>query len=62
MHVIFWPFMSFWWLIFPVGWMVACIVRGIMRDNYDRERLRILKSYADQGKDVPEALRRELYR
>ncbi|MEI9902805.1 MAG: hypothetical protein WDN06_01600 [Asticcacaulis sp.] len=62
MHIILWPFMSMWWLIFPLGWMVACLVRMVMRDNYDRERLRILKSYADQGKDVPESLRRELYR
>lgn len=61
MHVFFWPFFGFWWLIFPLGWMVAGIIRSIMRHNYDRERLRILKSYADQGKDVPEALRRELY-
>ncbi len=62
MHVVFWPFLGFWWLIFPLGWMVSRIIRMISRDNYDRERLRILKSYADQGKDVPDALRRELYR
>ena len=62
MHFVIWPFFGFWWLIFPIGWMVAGIVRMVMRDNYDRQRLRILKSYADQGKDVPDALRRELYR
>ncbi len=62
MHVIFWPFFGFWWLIFPLGWMVVCVIRTMMRDNFERERLRILKSYADQGKDIPETLRRELFR
>ncbi len=62
MHFIFWPFFGFWWLIFPLGWMVLALVRTLSCYNYDRERLRILKSYADQGKDVPESLRRELFR
>ncbi len=62
MHIIFWPLFGFWWLIFPLGWMVARIVRMVMRDNYQRERLRIIKSYADQGKDIPESLRNELFR
>lgn len=53
---------GFWWLIFPIGWMIAGIVRMVLRDNYHRERLRILKSYADQGKDIPDSLRNELYR
>ena len=55
-------FWSYWWLIFPIMWMVSSVIRMILRDDYQRRRLQILKSYADQGKELPEALRREFYR
>ncbi len=54
-------FSHYWWLVFPAMWMVFGLARMIMRMNYDTERLRILKSYADQGKDIPEILRRDPY-
>ena len=60
-HVL-WPFWAYWWLIFPAMWFVSRIVRMVMHNDYQRERLRIIKSYIDQGKDVPDALSRELNR
>ena len=50
----------YWWLIFPIMWMVSSIIRTIMRFNYDQQRLDLMKSYLRQGKDVPETLRRDL--
>jgi len=49
-------FFSFWWLIFPVGGMLMGLFAMIGHYNHRKETLRILKSYADQGKDPPAAL------
>lgn len=53
-------FRQFWWLLFPILGMITVIVRTVACGNYDRERLRILKIYADKGLSVPDSLRREL--
>ncbi len=47
---------SFWWLIFPVGGMLMGLVGMISHYNHRKDTLRILKSYADQGKDPPAGL------
>ena len=47
---------SFWWLIFPVGGMLMGLFAMIGHYNHRKETLRILKSYADQGKEPPAAL------
>ncbi len=49
-------FFSFWWLIFPVGGMLMGLFAMIGHYNHRKDTLRILKSYADQGKDPPAAL------
>ena len=49
-------FFSFWWLIFPIGGMLMGLVGMIGHYNHRKDTLRILKSYADQGKDPPAAL------
>jgi len=46
-------FFSFWWLIFPVGGMLMGLFGMIGHYNHRKETLRILKSYADQGKEPP---------
>ena len=53
---------AYWWLIFPAMAFVFSIVRMVLQNDYERQRLRILKSYLDQGKEIPEALARELRR
>ncbi|MGZ3297872.1 MAG: hypothetical protein ACXU8O_02560 [Asticcacaulis sp.] len=49
-------FWSFWWLIFPLGGMFMGLVGMIGHYSHRREALRIIKSYADQGKEPPAAL------
>ena len=49
-------FFSFWWLIFPVGGMLMGLFAMIGHYSHRKDTLRILKSYADQGKDPPAAL------
>jgi len=53
-------FTRFWWLIFPVMWMISGIIRAAMRYSYDQQRLDLYKSYLRQGKDVPDSVRRDL--
>lgn len=53
-------FARFWWLIFPIMWMVFGIIRAFMRFSYDQQRLDLYKAYLRQGKDVPESVRRDL--
>ncbi len=60
MHV--WFFWSYWWLIFPAMGCLFGVVRMVLHNDYERQRLRIIKSYIDQGKDIPDALARELRR
>ncbi len=47
---------SFWWLIFPIGGMLMGLFAMIGHYNHRKDTLRILKSYADQGKDPPAGL------
>ncbi len=54
-------FSQYWWLVFPLMGLMTWTVRIVTCNNFHRERMRILKSYADQGKDIPDALRREFY-
>ncbi|MEI9902806.1 MAG: hypothetical protein WDN06_01605 [Asticcacaulis sp.] len=51
----------YWWLIFPIMGMITWTVRMVTCGNYHRERLRILKSYADRGQPIPDSLRRDLF-
>ena len=46
----------YWWLIFPVGGMFMGVIGMITHYGHRNETLKILKSYADQGKDPPQAL------
>jgi hypothetical protein len=57
----FYSFSShFWWLIFPLFWMVAAIARLWSRHSRANRALDIVKSYADQGKDPPPELLKTL--
>jgi hypothetical protein len=47
---------SFWWLIFPLGWGFAGLLRVIFRHHRAEQTLALLKSYADQGKEPPPEL------
>ncbi|ESQ84525.1 hypothetical protein AEAC466_09235 [Asticcacaulis sp. AC466] len=49
-------FYSFWWLIFPIGGMLMGVFAMISRHLTRTETLRMIKMYADQGKEPPAAL------
>lgn len=52
-------FTHYWWLIFPVGFMVLGLVRTILRDGYERKKLEVMKAYLDAGKTPPVSLNRD---
>ena len=54
-----WIFYQFWWLIFPIGFMITAIVRMVLRSRYERQKLEILKSYLAQGKEPPASFNRD---
>ncbi len=49
-------FASYWWLIFVFFWPVMGIIGSFSHYRHRSEMLKMLKSYADQGKDPPAAL------
>ena len=49
-------FNRFWWLIFPLFWMVSRIIRISLDHNRSQQTLDLIKAYADQGKDPPPQL------
>jgi hypothetical protein len=53
-------FSRFWWVIFPLFWMIFALGWGWSRHTRANRALDILKSYADQGKDPPPELMRSL--
>ena len=52
-HDLYWGFSRFWWLVFPVFWMIFALAMGWSRHMRANRALDIIKSYADQGKDPP---------
>jgi len=55
-HDLYWLFNRYWWLIFPLFWMVTRIVRLNLGHSRANRALDIIKSYADQGKEPPPEL------
>jgi hypothetical protein len=53
-------FSHFWWLIFPLFWMIITLAWGWSRHARANRALDILKTYADQGKDPPPELMKSL--
>ncbi|MDI7774424.1 hypothetical protein [Asticcacaulis sp. EMRT-3] len=49
-------FASYWWLIFPIGGMLMGVFAMSAHFHHRNETLKLIKSYADQGKDPPAAL------
>ena len=46
-------FAGFWWLIFPIGGMLMGLIGMLSHHRHRSETLKLLKSYADQGKEPP---------
>lgn len=53
-HGDFYNFITgFWWLIFPVGWGIAGMLRAWMKHQRAQQALEILTGYAAQNKEPP---------
>ena len=52
-HDFFFLFARYWWLIFPLFWMSAMVASLWSRHARANRALDLIKSYADQGKDIP---------
>ncbi|MFN4092482.1 MAG: hypothetical protein ACK4FG_06265 [Brevundimonas sp.] len=55
-------FRQFWWLIFPLGWMVAGGFSSLLNYNRQRDTLKLIQTYAEKGQEPPEALLKVLDR
>lgn len=56
-HSDFYLFASgYWWLIFPIGWGLAGLVRVLLRHREAQAALEALKSYAAQNREPPPEL------
>lgn len=55
-------FRQFWWLIFPLGWMVAGAFTSMLNYFRQKETLKLIQTYAEKGQEPPEALLRVLER
>lgn len=55
-------FRDYWWLMFPLFWLIAGGFHSAMGYRRDRETLDLIKTYADKGQEPPEALLKALDR
>jgi len=55
-------FFSFWWLVFPIGFFIAAAFDRWLAYKKSQDRLMILRSYTDAGKDPPPELIKALAR
>lgn len=53
-------FRSYWWLLFPLGWFVFGGLQSVIDYFRHKDTLKIIKTYADQGQQPPEALMKAL--
>lgn len=49
-------FNQYWWLMFPLGFGVFGIFQAVLKDDENRRAMALIRSYTDQGKDVPPEL------
>lgn len=49
-------FRSYWWLLFPLAWMIIGGFRGWLDEQRRRDNLNLIKHLADSGKDIPAGL------
>ena len=49
-------FRSYWWLLFPLAWMIIGGLRGWLDYQRRRDSLNLIKHFADNGKDIPAGL------
>lgn len=55
-------FRQFWWLIFPLAWIVGGMVTSFLNYRRQQKTLDLIKAYADKGQEPPAALMKVLDR
>ena len=49
-------FTSYWWLVFPIGWMIAGVFGSLFHYRHKSDMLNLIKTYAEKGQEPPAAL------
>ena len=49
-------FRSYWWLMFPVAWMIIGGFQSWLSYQKRRDNLSLIKHLADSGKEIPAGL------
>jgi hypothetical protein len=49
-------FYSFWWLLFPLAWVLLSAWRSWLRYQTHRDHLDVMRTYAARGKSPPSGL------
>lgn len=49
-------FRSYWWLLFPLAWMAIGGFQSWLSYLRRRDSLRLIRHFADSGKDIPAGL------
>lgn len=49
-------FHSYWWLMFPLGWMLWGGVTSVLNYFRQKETLKLIRAYAEKGQEPPAAL------
>lgn len=55
-------FYSFWWLIFPIGFMVAGAFNSFLGYKRQKDAINLLRAYAEKGQEPPAELLKVLQR
>jgi hypothetical protein len=53
-------FTHYWWVIIPLIWFIYAAYCSSLRYAHRRDKLSLLRTYVDQGKDVPPELAKAL--
>lgn len=49
-------FRDFWWLLFPLAWIVGGGLSGFFRYRGQKATLDLIRTYAERGQEPPQAL------
>ena len=55
-------FRDYWWLIFPLGWMLGSVFTAWLNYRRQRDAINLIKSYAESGREPPAELLKVLNR
>ena len=51
-------FRDFWWLLFPISWMIYAGWTGFLADRRRADALKLVRAYKEKGQEPPAGLAR----